>query len=207
VKVVPFDSAVAQANGIIFYSMPQNLDINNVDFLLRPTVETINASGWVWTSECCQGHPDADGSINTGWDHNTHPFMRLITKQNNCGKLLGKLLAAMRLPERTCICRLHTVARGEWVEVIVYVEAVNVLQRNQGITALSNFASALHEAGQVAPTLVDAVIEPPRHITSSRLHSLAEKMVADPRFSGIVGFRVASEIQNLLKTAARQLAA
>ncbi len=210
-KAVPFSAEVAKANGIIFYSLPQELDINDVDPLLRSVVERINHSGWVWTSECCQGHPDADDDSNTGWDHNTNPFMRLVVGSSNLGKLLALLAQAMRLPSRTCSMRLHTVPRGVFEEVIVYVEANNVRTRNQGVDALQRFSEAIcrnvtyGEKIKVLETVVDVVACPPRGILSSRLKSLAEKMTVDPRFSTLVGTRVADGIQKLLRQSAAAL--
>lgn len=203
-KAVPFSAEVAKANGIIFYSLPQELDIYAVDPLMRPIVGRINMSGWVWTSECCQGHPDADENSDTGWDHNTNPFMRFVVGVDDLGCLLALLSRAMRLPSRTCVMRLHTVSRGAFEEVIVYIEANNVRTRNQGIDALHNFAEAVGR-GFVSPGAVEVLPQPPKGILSSRLKSLAEKMTADPRFSTLVGTRVSDGIQKLLRQSARAL--
>jgi hypothetical protein len=36
---------------------PDRLTANDVDSQMWPIVERINRSGWVWTTESCQGHP------------------------------------------------------------------------------------------------------------------------------------------------------
>lgn len=152
-KPVPFSADEAMTHHIIFYSLPQDLDLAQIDPMMRPVVEKINASGWVWTAECCQGHPDYDGS-NPGWDHNPSPFLRLVCEKYSLGDMLGELVASMRLPnvfdinDRRCRCDyvcplkvfLWSRELGPWEQINVYVEAHNVRGRDFGIEALTQFA-------------------------------------------------------------------
>lgn len=156
---VPFDPEQAKLHRIIFYSLPQDLDLAQVDPLMRPIVEKINASGWVWTAECCQGHPDYDGS-QPGWDHNPSPFLRLVCSKDRLGDMLGSLVLSMRLPNvldiedrrcrADCTCPLKIFIwpndLGPWEQVNVYVEAHNVRARDFGIEALTQFADRLHDS-------------------------------------------------------------
>lgn len=202
--IAPFSAEVARANNLTIYILPQDLDISAVDPLLRDIVTTINSSGWVWTSESCQGHPDATVPGETGWDHNTNPFLRLITAEKDVGVVLALLTAAMRGPERTCLIRLHTIRKGNWVELIVYVEAFTTLTRNQGIAALLRFATSL-ECRKVTEATAPASIPSPRPLVVQRLRSMAEKLESDERFSNVVGLTVMAGIKGLLRQAADQL--
>lgn len=150
---VPFDAGAARANHILFYELPQDLDLSAVDPLMRPVIARINSSGWVWTAESCQGHPEYDEQ-SSGWDHNTDPFLRLVTSTTRFGDMLGRLATAMRLPDSETriqvVCGLKLYMRprdfGDWRQVNAYIEARNVLGRNRGIEAFTRFADALHAA-------------------------------------------------------------
>ena len=202
--IAPFDAEEAAANKLTIYILPQDLDSSLVDPLLRDIIATINSSGWVWTSESCQGHPDAASPEDTGWDHNTNPFLRLIVRNSDFGEMLALLASAMRGENRVCTMRLHSIAKGAWVEAIVYVEAINVLMRNQGIAALKRFSESL-ETRTVVPPEKQTSTADARPILVQRLRSLSEKMEADARFSHIVGTRVMAGIKDLLAQAATGL--
>lgn len=202
--IAPFSAEVARANKLTIYILPQDLDISAVDPLLREIVTIINSSGWVWTSESCQGHPDATVAGETGWDHNTNPFLRLIVEEKDVGTVLALLTAAMRGTERTCTMRLHTIRKGDWLELIVYVEAFTTLTRNRGIEALSRFAASL-ERREIPEIAAAASIFSPRPLVVQRLRSMAEKLESDERFSNVVGLTVMAGIKELLRQAADQL--
>ena len=219
--VVPFDPMEAQKHKIAFYSLPQDLDLSKIDELMRPIVAEINSSGWVWTAECCQGHPDATEA--KGWDHNTSPYLRLVVADNDLALLLILLIKGCR----GRIVEIHTVAKGPWVEVLLYVKAINVLQRNQGIEALTGFAkfccgghslpvkspdhndwgvpgeaSFDHKRFDKAVAAQATLVTVKPNLLASRLRALAEKIVIDPRFSVSIGSGVSKELQILFNAAA-----
>lgn len=155
-KPAPFDPQIAKDNHLIFYVLPQDLKLAYVDALLRPVVASINASGWVWTAESCQGHPDAADYGATAWGFNTGPFLRLVVHGDRLGDMLARLIEAMRLPYNAadptfgppdCVMplKLHSRECGAWREVMAYVEAHNVMYRNLGIRALARFAETLND--------------------------------------------------------------
>lgn len=139
----------AKGSGVIFYVQPHDLDLDHVDPLMRDVVARINASGWVWTGESCQGHPDVESLTDTGWPHNNDPYLRLICRHDRFGEMLAALLDASRpQPEsdefHSATLRLYrSDTRGDWAEVLVYVQARNVMERNHGIRVLGRFADAL----------------------------------------------------------------
>lgn len=157
--IEPFDPAEAERHKIIFYRLPQDLNLDEIDPLMRPVVRRINESGWVWTAECCQGHPDYNGE-GAGWDHNVKPFLRLVTSKKTLGEMMGALASSMRLPDRvegwppekmrcdvTCSFTTHVWSGdlGPWEQVLIYVEAHNVLTRDRGIEALAAFAERIND--------------------------------------------------------------
>jgi hypothetical protein len=136
--------------GVIFYTRPEDLKPEQIDALLRDVVMRINASGWVWTGESCQGHPDAASMADTAWPHNTDPYLRLICRHDDLGRMLASLVDAS-LPDHeqdefhSATLRLYrSDVRGEWAEVMVYVQARNVMERDHGCRVLARFAEALH---------------------------------------------------------------
>lgn len=137
---------VVKESGAMFYSPPDKLD-EWIDPLMRPICEAINRSGWVWTAESCQGHPDA--TTSGAWTSNTNPMIRLVTKQP--AKMLG------------CLCSAFGIARSRaekgdvfevpgfraypserpnsgWSEILVYIDAKNVFQRDQALEVWKAFA-------------------------------------------------------------------
>lgn len=137
----------AKAQGCIFYSMPGDLD-GCIDPLILPVVLRINESGWVWTGESCQGHPDATHSGAAG----VEPFLRLIVHRTNLGEMLSSLCDAMTIKSESGLSmpylgfRLHNVTPDkstDYAEVMVYAEARNAYMRNHGIAVLAAFADIL----------------------------------------------------------------
>lgn len=196
-NATPFDPSEAQKHKIAFYALPQSIDYSRIDVLMQPILRLINQSGWVWTAECCQGHPDA--TEPRGWDFNTNPYLRLVVEDGvDLESLLGMLVATCR----GHVIELHTVEKGPWVEVLIYIRAHNVFQRNAGIKSLTKFANDV-SIGHKIHTQSEPIqqIKPPI-LLASRLRALAEKIVIDPRFSVAIGSSVTSELQALFKAAA-----
>jgi hypothetical protein len=118
-----------------------------IDLLLRVAVAAINSSGWVWTAESCQGHPD-ESDLYAAWGHNTQPYLRLVCRAQDLGDAVAALLAeagdeddkAIGTPEM----RLRTrPLRDGWMELQVYVSAHNVATRNRGCQAFERFGFAI----------------------------------------------------------------
>lgn len=163
--MIPFSKDEAEKHKIVFYVLPQDLNLKNIDPLLQSIVKQINDSGWVWTAECCQGHPDYDGTGRSGWDHNVRPFVRLVTSKVRFGEMMGLLASSMRLPDRfepieaarlNGVCSFETFVwprpLGPWEQASVYINAHNVLSRNHGIEALTQFAAALQPKPPAHPS-------------------------------------------------------
>jgi hypothetical protein len=198
-QIVPFDPIEAQKHKIAFYSLPQDVDFNKIDPLMCPIISKINSSGWVWTAECCQGHPDTTEAV--GWDHNTSPYLRLVVLN---GRNFKDMLLILMTACRGHVVEIHTVERDLWVEVLLYVKAINVLQRNAGIRALTKFAEGVFNGGfqeEQLPVSYIKIDKPPV-LLASRLRALAEKIVIDPRFRVSIGSGVTTELQTLFRGAA-----
>jgi len=135
--------------GVHFYDDPENLAPEQVDPLLRDAVARINRSGWVWTAESCQGHPDETGYV---WAGNTSPMLRLVCRTPEVGRMLGALHEASTgfvdedgLP-RYFSLRVHPQTLQGWAEVLVYVEARTVSERDLGIAVLDRLAELVTPA-------------------------------------------------------------
>jgi len=153
------EAAVQAANdaGCIFYSDPATLNEKYIDPLLRDAVSRINQSGWVWTAESCQGHPDFDGrTIKTAWEHNTRPMLRLVCRIAHAGQMLASLaLAATYQFEDDADTGFSSARmtqglelwphtrRDGWFEVLAYFEAGNVAMRDIGCKRFEKFADLL----------------------------------------------------------------
>lgn len=147
--------AQLQARGALFYTLPEELLRDQIDPLLRDVVFEINRSAWVWTAESCQGHPDADHSYP--WAMNTRPMLRLVCEKKNFGRMLECLLEATVFEDEglnkvnvldICECRnwgpnYKHVSDPGFREVIVYVRAVTVYERNLGIECYKRFAKLI----------------------------------------------------------------
>ncbi len=93
-------------------------DTANMEPEIRAACEAINNSGWVWTSESCQGH--ADGSPGGPWKF-PMPFMRLVTRNEDCGRLLRALAEARpKEPFVQIHVGLPSCPNADWVDVPVY---------------------------------------------------------------------------------------
>lgn len=148
---MPEQDDVVKQSGALFYSPPDKMD-QWVDPLMRPICEAINKSGWVWTAESCQGHPDATTSGT--WGENTNPMIRLVTKQP--GKMLECLCRAFGLAkgrtERADIFEIHGFRmypsgrpNPEWNEVLIYIDAKTIYQRDQALDVWGAFAELVVE--------------------------------------------------------------
>lgn len=86
---------------------------------IRAACDAINTSGWVWTSESCQGH--ADHSESNGLWSFPMPFIRFVVRNEDCGRLL-KIIAAARPtdPFVQVHVGLPTCKHDEWVDLPVY---------------------------------------------------------------------------------------
>lgn len=156
------DPMVQAANdaGCIFYSDPATLTPGMIDPLLRDAVAKINASGWVWTAESCQGHPDFGlVDVHTAWEHNTRPMLRLVCRADHAGSMLVALTRSACDPitdvltpiEEETDLRLSRYPQGlelwpnerrnGWYEVLAYFQAGNVAMRDLGCLRFARFAA------------------------------------------------------------------
>ncbi len=142
------EQAEAEAAGALFYTLPRDLKVNEqIDPLLRLAVAAINSSGWIWTAESCQGHPD-ETEVNAPWGHNTKPYLRLVCRDRYLGHAVAVMLREARDESDKLIGAPGLVLRTRelrdaWVELQVYVEAHNVATRNRGCQALERFGFAV----------------------------------------------------------------
>jgi hypothetical protein len=145
--------------GCIFYKFPDELEPADVDPLIQATVFAINRSEWVWTAESCQGHPDADEPFS--WAHNVCPMLRLVTNRKSFGRLMEILASsykdvAAKIESNVARDHVHIFElrgfricpqvkyTGEWAEVLIYIDATNVYQRNQGLKVWSRFSELVN---------------------------------------------------------------
>jgi len=143
----------AKATGMLFYCPPADLKPEMVDPLLWPAVQAINASGWVWTAESCQGHPDDEDGMP--WAFNTSPFLRLVTREENVGRMLAALVRAAQIPDdplSTHVLELatHRIKDG-WTSTNVYVRAHTVRERNRGCQAFERFGEIVRASDNSEP--------------------------------------------------------
>lgn len=156
---------IKEKSGCGFYECPSELDLRTVDPLMAEPIRLLNATGWVWTAESCQGHPDSE--VGRAWASNNSPMLRLVTREHNVGKLLKLLFMANKmvtektsrfeevLPEETNICgavalKVYPCEAPEgWCEMIVFVPADNVFYRNVGIRVFEKFGHLCCKANEV----------------------------------------------------------
>jgi len=138
-RAKPFPEPVRGDHRVVFYTDPMELRDEQVDPLLLSAVRTINSSGWVWTAESCQGHPEA----HFPWG--LRPMLRLVTRWSDAGRLLG-LLAAATARRNSEDDEVHIMGVEMWpwcrpsvespryFEVLVYVgpHSASVGHRNAG---------------------------------------------------------------------------
>jgi len=138
----------AKRAGCLFYEMPWEIKWELVDPLIRNAVRRLNGSGYVWSAESCEGHPDA--AVPGAWASNTSPMLRLVARKMNQGTVVYRLFEAYEAVKKAAEqakqpfelggYRMHPQQRGAWAETLVYVSALNVFQRNQGIQVFEKFA-------------------------------------------------------------------
>lgn len=141
----------AHAAGALFYTLPSELKINEaIDLHLRLAVASINSSGWVWTAESCQGHPD-ETDLHAPWGFNSDPYLRLVMRAQDLGDAVHALLAEahdedsnLRGPPQMKM-RTRPLKSG-WMELSVYIGASNVAERNRGCRAFERFGMAIAAA-------------------------------------------------------------
>lgn len=138
----------AQAAGALFYTAPSALDIEGqIDPLLRAAVRAVNRSGWVWTAECCQGHPD-EQDLHAPWGFNVEPYVRMVCQKIHLAYAVELLLEAAhdgndRIHGPVGM-RLYTrPLKDGWMEFKVYATATNVATRNRGCFAIERFGFAV----------------------------------------------------------------
>lgn len=129
-----------QDAGCCPYGDPQELVESDVDPAIWPAVKRINESGWLWTGESCQGHPDADYPMP--WAGNVRPYLRLILRTDDEARLLPVLLdASVRIKEEAMLAdasyspswsmSVHSRQDG-WTALYLYVEATTAWERDMG---------------------------------------------------------------------------
>ena len=148
---VSFPEPVSES-GVMFYSDPALLTPDLIDPLLWPAVERINASGWVWTAEACQGHPEDDSSIGP-WAGNHRAMVRLVCRAADLGRMLEACALSFRrfldgdievgpLPWEPWV-ELRPSKAPRYAEAVIYVgqHGGAVGQRDAAIVGWERFAS------------------------------------------------------------------
>lgn len=146
------DPEVQAANdaGCIFYDDPATLRDEQIDPLLRTAVRRINQSGWIWTAESCQGHPDAEEA----WAGNTRPMLRLVTRIENRPRMMEALMQAFsesnnwdELPTVRSIAVWPYERRDGWFEALCYIPATIAGERDLGCKCYERFAELVAPSG------------------------------------------------------------
>lgn len=149
----------AKSAGCIFYTIPSELVPEQIDPLIRNAVFKINESGWVWTGESCQGHPDCEEEL-TPWGLNIDPFLRLICRTENLGRMMVLLIESMRYIDKHGMDSAmgfkcyptrkntypapHIVDQDKWTELMVYLYGRNVSERNRSIKCFEKFSELVN---------------------------------------------------------------
>lgn len=137
----------AKAAGVCFYELPKNLKPDQIDPLIRNAVMQINQSGWCFTAESCQGHPDM--VEEAPWASNTDPMLRLICQKKDTGRMMATLVEAMYYQkggedgwQETLGFQGYprAIRSSDWTEVLVYIRCKTAFDRNLGIQAYERFA-------------------------------------------------------------------
>lgn len=128
----------AQEAGACFYTMPSELKVNEqIDPLLRTAVAAINSSGWIFTGESCQGHPD-EADLTAPWGFQIEPYLLMVCPSGRVGAAVTLMPEAARDDAGIELMgpaglKFYTRAlKDGWMELKVYVEARNVAGRNRG---------------------------------------------------------------------------
>lgn len=141
----------AKDAGCVVYELPENNP--QIDSMIAPACSLINASGWVFTSESCQGH--IDGTERYAWG--MEPFLRLTCRAHDAGLLLDLLTQAstdlpdeedtlLRVGVQLRIFRHHPMPEG-WAQFYVNVECRSAYDRNMGILAFEKFGRLAFSTG------------------------------------------------------------
>jgi hypothetical protein len=148
---MPTPFTTTQALG--WYGDPEADDTwEYVDELILPVCKRICESGWAWTAESCQGHPDDNGDVGP-WANNTKPMLRFVCANEHIGHLMSLLLQALgELSDVSQPTPLQSPGgfeawptRGDThTAVLVYLPAVTVGQRNAGIRVYERVAEPRH---------------------------------------------------------------
>lgn len=185
------DPELAKRAGMCFYNLPQDLIPEQIDPLIRKAVFRINESGWIWTGESCQGHPDCEEEL-TPWGLNVHPFLRLICRAENIGKMFSLLISAMRYMDKYGMdsvmgfkvypCRKNTaypseniVDNDKWEEVMIYLNGTNVAERNRSISCFEKFAELVND---INPKEVTITINTRKKTTPGRRAVSYEEVIS-----------------------------
>jgi hypothetical protein len=141
------DAAAAAAAGVAFRRVPEELDLEEVDELIRPAVVRINNSGWVWTAESCQGHPD---SMDPRQWH-IEPMLRLVCHDEHTGSMMAALVDAVRADDSEVGGAIAFTAMPShqrvpgWTELVIYIKARTAYDRDRGIAAFERFAEFVEQ--------------------------------------------------------------
>lgn len=141
---------------MVCYDLPSKVKAipEMIDPLIRNAVLKINESGWVWTGESCQGHPDSETFC---WADNARPMLRLITRSEDVGDMMRCLLTAslekenpdlelleQLKPPYMCNFEIYPCRQNKgWCEILVYIPATTVYHRNNGCKIFERFGELL----------------------------------------------------------------
>ena len=144
--------------GAIFYTLPEEVLVEQIDPLLRDAVMRINASGWLWTAESCQGHPDCTDSL--AWAGNVKPMLRLVCRTEHLGRAMALLTrSATYVGDELLPTAVgfevwpRCLTQPEWSEVLVYmnIHARTVYDRNLGVEVWNRFAELVAQTAKTPP--------------------------------------------------------
>jgi hypothetical protein len=141
----------AQEAGIFFYENPESLTPEHIDPLIFPIVKKINESGWVWTAESCQGHPDSTDKYV--WAGNMRPMLRLVVREERVGEMLNKLLESSVFLDEDALALINGIEIWQqqrmngWVSLTTYIaQCSTIYYRNKGLECYDRFATSLQES-------------------------------------------------------------
>lgn len=147
--------------GVCLYHNIDDLENAPLDPLIRPVCEKICSSGWCFTAESCQGHPDAD--VPDVWAGNTAPMLRLFCKPERMGDMLKCLMEASFfeydmeegfenkqegtfMTKATVSWKVFPYSLNEnWFSALIYFEGSTVWDRKKIIEQLMIFGEKLCE--------------------------------------------------------------
>lgn len=133
--------------GVYFYSNPLVPD-EGIDLLFKPICKKINASGYCYTAESCQGHPDATEPTN-GWNDSPKVFLRLGFHMEDTGRVMTALLGSSKFTDHlgcdgAVSFELYPRETKEgWMDLTVVIKSGNVWQRARALDFWNRFANDL----------------------------------------------------------------